>query len=148
MKERRVWQLIINRHWWLVGGRIVGFFNGSFFSTPPHRPPPPRGTGSFHQVSLIYIFIGANVCFLSACAFKTPGDTETCFLGQRSGGLKAVLKAETEGCVSLTRRARGGKKGLIREHKTSPKECFDLRFLSESTDHFFDLFISEEGDKE
>lgn len=74
--------------------------NGSFLSAviAADSPPAPRGAGSFHQVSMIYIFIDTNVCFLSACAFKcpaTPGHASW-VKGHRGWG---PLQAETLGLI-------------------------------------------------
>lgn len=75
---------------------IAGFLlkmvmTGSFLSpviAAYPTPPAPRGTASFHQVEMIYIFIDTNVCFLSACTFKRP--VTPCFQGQRSKSLKPI----------------------------------------------------------
>lgn len=77
--------------------------NGSFLSsvhastiTPTLHLP--RGTGSFHQVSVIYIFIDTNVCFLSARLFKCPATLRHVSWGKGQGGWKP-LRAETPGLV-------------------------------------------------
>lgn len=57
-----LWGFVENHHEWQL----------SLCCYCSMSPPAPRGTGSFHQVEMIYIFIDTDVCFLTVCAFKRP----------------------------------------------------------------------------
>lgn len=74
--------------------------NGSFLSTVivVYPPPSPRGTESFHQVQMIYIFIDTDVCFLSVCAFKRPATPGYASWG-KGQRVRNPLQAEALGVI-------------------------------------------------